>query len=150
MIQAEVATTLDRSQLTTKFQEASMLNAQAYYQVAPWTFVALMKLHNLEQGNATQSGVQRIRVSEDAVRFARTVLADLKAENVPIPGICPAESGDIAMTWTVGLKQVEAIFGPDRLGTFVVSNGDKIIGDGDFEPHDTVALCLALEGMMAD
>jgi hypothetical protein len=148
MIQADVATTLDRSQLKARFQEASVLNAQAYYQVAPWTYIALMKLHNLEHGKGSRRGTLNVPVSADAAMFARAVLSDLKEEELPIPGICSVEGGSVALIWTLGLRQLEAIFGPDKSGSFVLSDGDRIIGDGEFYSTDTAPLSTALEGMM--
>lgn len=149
MIPASAATTLDKSHLTTRIFEASMLNAHAYYAVAPWTYIALMKIHNLEHGRFGQQPAAAARVSPDAAMFARVALIDLRTDSLPVPGVCSSESGDVALTWTIGLRQIEAIFGSDQSGSFVFSNGDAIIEDGEIATHDTASLSKALEEMMA-
>jgi hypothetical protein len=64
--------------------------------------------------------------------------------------VCSVDGGSVALIWTVGLRQLEAIFGADKLGSFVLSDGDKIIGDGEIATHDTTSLSTALEDMMAE
>jgi len=149
MIHADVATTLDKSHLKARLFEASMLNAYAYHALAPWTYIALMKLHNLEHGKNGQQGAAAARASVDAAMFARIALTGLRAENLPIPGVCSSESGDIAIIWTIGPRQIEAIFGADQSGSFVLSNGDVIVEDGEITAHDVAPLSRALEDMMA-
>lgn len=147
MIHASVATTLDDSQVKPHLLEASVLNAQAYFEVAQWTYIALMKLHNLEHGKG--AGIIKTPVAPEAAMYARTVLTDLTSGDLPVPGVCSVEGGSVALIWTVGMKQVEAIVGPDKSGTFVVSDGDRIIVDGDIIARDTSALSKALEDMIA-
>jgi hypothetical protein len=82
--------------------------------------------------------------------FARSFLSSLSGDNLPVPAVCSVDGGSVALIWTVGLRQLEAIFGADKLGSFVLSDGDKIIGDGEIATHDTTSLSTALEDMMAE
>jgi len=150
MIHADVATTLDKSQQTTRLLEASMLNAHGYYTVAPWTYIALMKLHNLEHEKSGQYRGIATQVAPEAAMFARVTLSDLVTTDLPIPRVCATEDGDVALIWTIGLKQIEAIFGADRLGSFVSSDGDTIVGDGEIAAHEVESLATALAEMMAE
>lgn len=127
-----------------------MLNSLAYYSVAPWTYTALMKLHTLEHPHERQRTAQNPPVSPAAAMFARISLSELKCDELPVPGVCSVEGGDVALIWTVGLKQIEAIFGADRAGSFVFSEGDALVVDGEFVQHDTASLLRALKVMVAE
>jgi hypothetical protein len=80
--------------------------------------------------------------------FARTILDEIKGDNLPAPTVCPASGGSIAVIWSVGEKQVEAIFGPDKMGSFVLSNGDDVVEDGEVSPNDAASLVSALNDIL--
>ena len=149
MILAEVPTTLERSELTVRSQRAALMSANAYYSIAPWKYTALMKLHNLEHQHPSQNKSASTFVSSDAAMFARTILDVLQGENVPTPTVCPVSHGSVALIWTVGRKQLEAIFGPDKSGSFVLSNGDEIADDGEITTNNTAPFCKAVEDILA-
>jgi hypothetical protein len=150
MIQADVATTLDRSLPKTRFFEPSLLNTQAYYEVAQWTRIALMKLHNVEDVRQKRKGLAQIEVESRATMFARRVLIDLWKDNLPVPGVCPVEGGSVALIWSIGQRRVEAVFGSDWSGSFVFIDGDSIVGDGEICADNSEALRTALEDMMSE
>src|ERR1035438_1535229 len=124
MITAEVPTTLDQSKFTVGLHMASLMHSSAFHAVAPWKYTTLLKLHDLEHSPGSQPGATPLTVSSSAAMFARTILDEIKGDNLPAPTVCPASGGSIAVIWSVGEKQVEAIFGPDKMGSFVLSNGD--------------------------
>lgn len=149
MIQAQIATTLDHSELTVRLEKTALISASAYYSIVPWKYTALMKLHKLEHSQAILEKAGKLIVSSDAAMFARTILGGLEGENLPTPTVCPVSGGSVAMIWTLGLKQLEAIFGPDKSGSFVLSDGDEIVGDGEISPNDTASFSGALERIVA-
>jgi hypothetical protein len=148
MIVAEVATTMDRIERTPRSQRAAFLNAITYCSIAPWKYTALMKLHDLERASLPGSNARSTLVSSEAAMFARTMLNGLQIENVPNPTVCPASGGSVAIIWTVGLKQLEAIFGPDKSGSFVLSNGDEIVDDGEISVKESGSFSRAIEGIL--
>lgn len=144
MIQAHIATTLDHSKFTVQPRNAALINSSAYYAEAPWKFTALIKLRELENTPTSQIQAEDLLISANATMFARTVLGAVQEENLPTPAVCQVTGGSVAMIWTVGLRQLEAIFGPDRFGSFVLSDGDQIVGDGEMSTDDTESFSSAL------
>ena len=108
-----------------------------------------MKLHDLEHAPGAQNNATDAFVSPDAAMFARTILGGLSRENVPTPAVCPASGGSVAMIWSVGLKQLEAIFGPDKTGSYVLSDGDALVGDGEVTAEDSISFSAAIEDILA-
>ncbi len=147
MILAAVATTLDRVELP-RLQRAAFLNSVVYHSVAPWKYTAFMKLHALEHASPSGHHAQSSFVSSDAAMFARTMLDRVRLENVPYPAVCPASGGSVAIIWTIGIKQLEAIFGPDKSGSFVLSDGDEIVDDGEMSAAESESFSKAIEDML--
>jgi hypothetical protein len=148
MIPAEQATTLDRSVLTARSQKEAFMCSTAYYSTAPWKYTALMKLHTLENAEKSHESCQGGAVSPNAAMFARTVLDGLRGEDLPTPSVCPVSGGSVAMIWTVGVKQLEAIFAPDKSGSFVVSDGDNLVDDGEISVRSAGLLSKALDSIL--
>jgi hypothetical protein len=80
--------------------------------------------------------------------FARNILVGIESCTLPSPTVCPVTSGDIAVIWSVGSKQLEIIFGPDRTGSFVLTRGEEITDSGDIADRDSTALERALNDLL--
>jgi hypothetical protein len=148
MITAEVPTTLDQSELLSRSHRASLINSSAIHSVVPWKYTALLRLHDLERALGV-SGAPAQAASLSAIMFARTILDAVKGDNLPTPSVCPASGSGVALIWTVGSKQLEAIFGSDKLGSFVLSDGDDIVHDGEIAAGDAASLAGALNDILA-
>lgn len=147
MITIEMPTTLERIELTVPVLQATFLNTSPRLPFPAWKSATLRKLHDLEQPQvSTGSSVGSI---SEATKFARTMLDELQKENIPTPAVCPVPEGSIAIIWTVGMNQLEAIFGPDKSGSFVLSKGDEVVGDGEISSDDTAMFRKAVDDMLA-
>ena len=149
MITAEIPTTLDQSKFTVGLHKASLMHSSAFHAVAPWKYTTLLKLHDLEHLPGPHLGAKMLTVSSGAAMFARTILDEIKGDNLPTPTVCPASGGSVAVIWSVGEKQVEAIFGADRIGSFVLSSGDDVVENGEVSPNDAASLASALNDILA-
>ena len=105
MIHADVATTIDRSQLKTRFLEASDAECSAYYEVAQWTYISLMKLHNLEHGKRwtwSHRGISMCLSNGSDVRKNSLARFESAGEDfMPVPGVCSVDGGGVALIWTI-------------------------------------------------
>ena len=52
------------------------------------------------------------------------------------------------MVWTVGNNQLEMIFDADQRGTYVLSNGESIIDDGELDGNALAVLQSALTRLL--
>ncbi len=149
MITAEVPTTLDSAVPTFRPYREALIHPSAFHCVAPWKYTALLKLHDLERSTPPDLLAHGLAVSIDAVMFARTILDSVTRDNLPTPEVCPVSGGDVAVIWSVGDKQLEAIFAPDRTGSYVLSHGEEIVEDGEVSVDNAVPLIGALEDILA-
>lgn len=80
--------------------------------------------------------------------FARATIGTLPNMNLPTPVVCPVSGGSLGMVWTVGNNQLEMIFDADQRGTYVLSNSDSIIDDGELDGNSQEVLQRALTRLL--
>jgi hypothetical protein len=149
MTLAALPVTIDSSRATSSPRKPeSVMISQAYHASAPWLFGALIQLHELSTLPTVIERDANITASKTTVMFARAALAKLPDLNLPTPTVCPISGGSVGIVWSVGSKQLEAIFDSDQVGTYVLSMGDQIIGDGDIEPDSISQLESALKSLV--
>jgi hypothetical protein len=142
-------TTIDTSRATSSLRKPeSVMISQAYHTSAPWQYGALIQLHALSTTPTVMERDANITASETTVMFARAALARLPDLNLPTPTVCPVSGGSVGIVWSVGSKQLEAIFDSDQLGTYVLSMADQIIGDGEIDASSISQLESALKSLV--
>jgi hypothetical protein len=125
-----------------------LLINQACHAEAPWQFSALRKLHDLSTTPTASERNEDLIPAPSAFMFARIAVAQVTGITVPSPMVCPVSGGSLGMIWSLGSKQLEVIFDADQLGSYVLSNGDAIIEDGDIKMASTQPLHKALASFL--
>jgi hypothetical protein len=114
------------------FSHSMLVTTSAYHEEAPWLFMAVSRIHELEGRPRVYQGIGDLTVARETAMYARAVLGNLKPPPLlPIPDVGATGGGGLGFVWTVGQKQVEAIVNPDRVITFVSTTGDQITDDGE-------------------
>ena len=126
---------------------ADLFINRAHYAAAPWLFTALQKLHDLS-GASDVTQHSALKVSPSTVTFARATIGTLPNINLPTPTVCPVSGGCLGIVWTVGNNQLEMIFDADQRGTYVLSNGESIIDDGELDGNSLAVLQSALTRLL--
>lgn len=142
------ATRIDTSKLLPSSFHESLLTKPGFYTGAPWQYVAVSRLREIEVQPAAVLPAGNLQVAGSTANFARAVVGSLPGLDLPVPVVCPVSGGSIGMIWSLGTKQLEAIFPPDGLGSFVLSHGDEVIDDGDIKSTAIDALRHALDDLM--
>jgi hypothetical protein len=138
--------TLDNSmRIAPGITTQELLTTHAHFAAAPWQYTVFSKLHDLERARGQAGRVEDLKVAQPTIMFARTVIADLTDLNIPAPVICPVSGGAVGMVWSLGSKQLEVVFAHDQTGSFILSQGDQIIEDGDVSVECTKELGWALK-----
>jgi hypothetical protein len=120
----------------------------AYYGGAPWKYTAYSKLHEFETNPSTTQLAENLAVAHSAAMFARAVLDKVNEADLPNPSVCPVSGESLGIIWTVGHKQLEAIFAPDSSGSYVLSVGDDIVEDGEISRESVDSLEKALKSIL--
>jgi hypothetical protein len=118
-----------------------------YRDLSDWQFVAYSRLHDLERS----TGQAEVDAGMDAKRstgFARAIIDLVKAPDLPIPTVCPVPGSSVGMIWSVGQKQLEAIFEPNATGTYIVVCGGEVSDDGEFSSGSIGSLETALQSIL--
>lgn len=121
---------------------------QAYFASAPWQFTALMKLHQLANTPTVNRADADLAPSQGTFMLARASIAKLPAMDIPSPSVCPVSGGSIGMVWSLGIKQLEVIFDHDQIGTYVLTEGNSIIDDGEISAEHIDSLQRALNSLL--
>ena len=141
---------LDSSKALNPFRGHDQLFfSSAIHASAPWQYTVFSKLHDLEKSKTKSSASKMLPVSVPAVMFARVVLADLRdIDNIPTPSVCPTSGGEVGIVWSFGSRQLEVVFSHNQSGSFVLSEDDEIIEDGEVAPHSTARLQSAISSIV--
>jgi hypothetical protein len=150
MISITSPTMLDASRVTgPQIIPEALLTTRGYFAPAPWQYLVFSELHKLEKSPPGTGGVGELTVAQDTIMFARTVLAELRALNVPSPIVCPISGGGLGMVWSLGSKQLEVVLAADQSGSFILSKNEQIVGDGDIGTDSTSELERALRSVVS-
>jgi ABC-type bacteriocin/lantibiotic exporter with double-glycine peptidase domain len=141
---------LDSSKALNPFRgHGQLFFSSAIHASAPWQYTVFSRLHDLEKSKAKTPASKMHPVSQTAVMLARIVLADLRGvENIPTPSVCPTSGGEIGIVWSLGNKQLEVLFSDNQAGSFVLSQNDEIIEDGEVAPQSTARLQNAINSIV--
>jgi hypothetical protein len=148
-ISASPATLDTSTRIAPRIFPQALLTTPAHFAAAPWQYTVFSKLHDLERGRGQVGRVEDLTPAQPTIMFARTVIADLTDLNIPAPTICPVSGGAVGMIWSLGSKQLEVVFAHDQTGSFVLSQGDQIIEDGDVSAQSTKELEWALKSIIS-
>jgi hypothetical protein len=141
---------LDMSQPKTPHQANHFLLSarSAYYDFAPWKYTAYSKLHEFETSPSAMQINENLLVAQSTAMFARSVLDRVHEPELPSPSVCPVSGESLGIVWTVGHKQLEAIFAPDASGSYILSVGDEIVEDGEISRANIDSLERALRSIL--
>jgi len=141
---------LDRaeSMANPQFNRFLLSAPSAYYDGAPWKYTAYSKLHELESSPSAVQVTANLLVAQSTAMFARSILDQVYEPDLPTPSVCPVSGDGLGIVWTVGPKQVEAIFAPDASGSYVVSVSGEIVADGDINRGTIHSLQTALRSLL--
>ena len=147
---AAAPTMLDSSKVLNPFKANKQLFfSGAIYASAPWQYTVFSRLHELEKSRVKVGASRMLPVSHSAVMFARVVLADLRSvENIPTPTVCPTSGGEIGVVWSFGNKQLEVVFSGYERGSFVLSEQDEIVDNGDLAADSVAQLQKAISSIV--
>lgn len=143
-------TTLDSSKVSaSQIVPEALLTTRGYHASAPWQYVVFSELYELEKAQTSVGTAGGLSVAQGTIMFARNILADLHGLNIPSPTVCPISGGGLGMLWSLGPKQLEVVLAADQSGSFVLSKGEQIIGDGDIATDSISELEQALRSIVS-
>ena len=149
MLACTVPATVDMTSVTSSSARSIGFINRSFSADAPWQMATLNKLHELATLTTVPDRDADLVPAESTFMFARLAIAKLQGlPQLPNPVVCPVSGGSIGMIWKVSGKQLEVIFDDDYLGSWVLSQGQTILGDGDIDGESTSQLKMALGGLL--
>ena len=146
---------LNPSLPTVPPRQHPLLTTPGVYDIAPWMYTALSRIHELEGEPRQLAGIGDLAITQPTAMYARTILDGLHRGlspdrlHIPTPGVSPVSGGAIGFVWSLGSRHLEVIVSPDRVTSYVVAEGDSVLDEDDFDGEDTGKLQKALTRLLS-